>query len=428
MSTGHSHRTPLASTLALVAAGALLPVGVAVAEHVTQPASSTALAAAPAGSGATLDSTGSTGASGVVPGAPGSTGSGSTGSGSTGSASGTDGAQGVWPGAASDGQQWPGSTQQLPGGRAGRGWGQAAMTTEISGTPVASAKGVVLIDTELPGGEGKGTGITLTSDGTILTNYHVVEGSTKITVQDSTSGKSFSATVVGHDATHDIAVLRLEGASGLSTAVLNESTATVGTQVTAIGQGGGQGTLYAAAGTITATDQRITAGDETGSAEALTGLLETSADVVPGYSGGPLVDADGKVVGVDTAASSGGDIDGYAVPIAQAKDIVDQILAGERSETVHVGARGGLGISVASSAQVAGAGVLEVTQGSAADEAGITAGSVITTLDGRTLSSATDLTSALDGAYPGGRVTVGWTDAQGATHTKTFALGTSAAN
>lgn len=395
-------------TAALAVAAALLPVGIAGANHATAPGTATVSATSPLG---------------VVPaqggsdGAPGSASDGTTGQGWGGYSDGSGSTGG------STGQGWGG-----PWG--GRGWGSQSTTARTSGTPVASAKGVVLVDTVLPGGEGAGTGITLTSDGTVLTNYHVVEGATKITVTDSTTGRNYTATVVGHDQTHDIAVLRLTGASGLSTAVVNGATSSVGTAVTAVGQGGGQGVLYAAQGTITATDQEITAGDEAGTSasEKLTGLIETSADVVPGYSGGPLLDAQGRVVGIDTAASSGGDITGYAVPIDQAMSIATTIQAGQRTDTVHIGPRAALGIAVSSQATaVAGAPVLDVTSGSAAASAGITAGSVITGIDGTTVAATTDLTEALATDYPGTHVTVTWTDPQGVSHRKELTLGTSQA-
>ena len=323
------------------------------------------------------------------------------------------------------------------------------------GTAVTGGRaGVVLIDTKISGGTGAGTGMVLTSDGTILTNYHVVEGSTTVTVTDSVSGQQWAGTVVGHDATHDIAVVRVE-ATGL-TAITPASGATpVGTAVTAIGQGGGQGVLYAASGQVTATGQSITAQGE-GSAERLTGLLETDANIVPGYSGGPLFNAAGEVVGIDTAASSGGAIDGYAVPIAQAVTIAEQIMAGHRSATVHIGAKATLGVYISSGASQgrasrvpgrggassgggvasgnggvvasAGAAVVDVVAGGGAAGAGVTAGSLITGLDGKTVNSGAALTQLLDRCYPGGSATIAWTDASGTPHTATITLGTSTTN
>lgn len=316
---------------------------------------------------------------------------------------------------------------------------RAADGSTISGTEVASMKGVVMVDTVLPDGRGAGTGMILTAGGEVLTNYHVVEGSTSITVTDTTTGRTYPATVVGHDAAHDVAVLRLSGASGLSTVTVDRSPAQVGQSVVAVGQGGGQGAIYQVTGSVTALDQTITAQDETSvdSGEQLTGLIRTTADVVPGYSGGPLLDTSGRVIGIDTAATSGGDIDGYAVPISQALAIADQITAGVRSDDVHVGARAALGVQVidvtaggyggsrGATGMPSGAAVADVVAGGAAAAAGITAGSTITAVDGDTVTSGTDLSEDLSDEYPGTRVTVTWTDPSGTTRSTSVTLGTS---
>ena len=139
-------------------------------------------------------------------------------------------------------------------------------------------------------GEAAGTGIVLTSTGEVLTNNHVVEGATSIKVTDIGNGKTYTATVVGYDATSDVAVIKLQAASGLHTAALgSSSTVSVGESVVAIGNAGGVGgTPSAAAGTVTALGQSITASDgSSGSSEQLANLVETDADIQPGDSGGP---------------------------------------------------------------------------------------------------------------------------------------------
>ncbi len=223
----------------------------------------------------------------------------------------------------------------------------------------------------------KGTGIVLTSNGEILTNNHVINGATSISVTDIGNGKTYKATVVGYDESHDIAVLQLSGASGLTIASTgNSSTVAVGDSVVALGNAGGTGgTPAVAAGAITALNQSITASDESsGSSEQLTGLLETNADIQAGDSGGPLVNEHGQVIGIDTAASSGYQFggggfsggggfggsgssgssgtgsatQGYAIPINTALDIAKQIEAGQASATVHIGATAFLGLEIAS--------------------------------------------------------------------------------
>ena len=153
---------------------------------------------------------------------------------------------------------------------------------------------------------GAGTGIVLTSDGEVLTNNHVIDGATKISVTDLGNGQTYPAAVVGYDSTHDIAVLQLQGASGLRTATLSKSAPTVGEEVVAIGNVGGRGgTPTTAGGSITGLNQSITASDSLdGTNEQLTGLIETNADVQEGDSGGSLVNSAGQVIGMDTAASS----------------------------------------------------------------------------------------------------------------------------
>ncbi|HET9117522.1 MAG TPA: trypsin-like peptidase domain-containing protein, partial [Pseudonocardiaceae bacterium] len=155
---------------------------------------------------------------------------------------------------------------------------------------------VVDINTQLGDGNGRGagTGIVLTPSGEVLTNNHVINGATTITATDVGNGQTYPATVVGYDRSHDIAVLQLQGASGLQTASIGDSsTVAVGDQIAAIGNAGGRGgTPSAAAGTVSALDQMITVSDEfTGDSEQLAGLIQVAADVQPGDSGGPLVNA-----------------------------------------------------------------------------------------------------------------------------------------
>ena len=147
----------------------------------------------------------------------------------------------------------------------------------------------------------------LSSNGEVLTNNHVIEGATSTKVTDIGNGQTYTATVVGYDATQDVAVLQVQAASGLTTASLgNSSTVQTGNSVTALGNAEGKGgTPSVAIGAVTALNQSITASDElSGASEQLTGLIETDAPIQPGDSGGPLVNVYGQVIGMDTAASS----------------------------------------------------------------------------------------------------------------------------
>lgn len=360
-----------------------------------------------------------------------------------GSASGSNSLAAPNGGSGSSSSQTPHSPQTGTDGEA---------TQSISGTSTtataAQQKGVVLVDTVMPNGEGAGTGMVLRSDGTVLTNYHVVEGSTQIRVSVP-GGQNYTASVVGHDASHDVAVLKLNGASGLATVDLDTDGVKLSEQVLAVGQGNGQGVLYAAKGIVTATDQSITANDSTAldPSEELTGLIQTNAPIVGGYSGGPLFDANGKVVGIDTAAAAnnslaayaagahGTQAEGYAIPITQAKSIADTILAGKKNATNHIGGKAALGIAVTPTssssrgdgfdgAQSTSSGVVvqQVTAGSAAANAGLSAGDTVTSVAGTTLSDTSDLSNAMDRQYPGNSVKVTWTDSTGANHTATVTL------
>ncbi len=287
-----------------------------------------------------------------------------------------------------------------------------------------------------------GTGQVLTSSGEVLTNNHVIDGATSITATDIGNGKTYTASVVGYDRTGDLAVIQLHGASGLSTVSIGDSSkVTVGQSVAAIGNAGGVGgTPSVAAGTVTTLNQAITASDGGGgNAEQLTGLIEVNANVQPGDSGGPLVNTAGNVVGIDTAASAtsfssaGGD--GYAIPINEAITIAKQIESGKSSSVVHIGPTAFLGVEISASSgsgtfgnglgqgtTVSGATVAGVASGSPAAKAGLAAGDVITSAGGKTVSSPTDLSSAIASHSPGDSIQVQWTDAQGQSHSAQVTL------
>ena len=346
-----------------------------------------------------------------------------------------------------------------PSGRGSGGWGGAgsgsagnpgtqSSTTAVDSDPATTAEsgGVALVDTVLPDGEAAGTGIVLTSDGEVLTNYHVVEGSTQVRVTIASTGKAYTAKVVGADQTADVALLQLQDASGLTVARIDDDTLAVGDDVTAVGNAGGTGTLTAADGEVTDLSASITTQSEDAVAgERLARLVETSADVVPGDSGGPLLDAEGEVVGIDTAASSGQAIDGYAVPVDTALAIVTQIRGGDETAAVRIGPAAFLGVEVAPSAVSdsaygygrsssaagttgSGATVAGVVDGDAADDAGIAAGDTITRVGSTTVTDASGLTKALSTMQPGDKVTVTWTTADGEQQSAAVTLDSSPVN
>jgi S1-C subfamily serine protease len=303
-------------------------------------------------------------------------------------------------------------------------------------------------------GEAAGTGMVLTSTGEVLTNNHVIDGATSIKVTDVGNGRTYTAKVVGYNKTSDVAVLQLQNASGLQTVSLSSSGVQSGDKVVALGNAGGKGgTPSVATGTVTGTGKTITASDESaGDAEQLSGLVETNAGIQPGDSGGPLVNTQGQVVGMDTAASTGISTTGFgsqsqqtatqafAIPISQASSIASQIEAGNASSTVHIGTTAFLGVEVSSSASgtggyggyygngsgsttSSGATVAGVVSGSAAAQAGLAQGDVITSVAGHTVTSSTDVSSALAQHHPGDKVSISWTDQSGQSHTATVTLG-----
>ncbi|MEU4452490.1 trypsin-like peptidase domain-containing protein [Nocardioides sp. NPDC023903] len=303
---------------------------------------------------------------------------------------------------------------------------QSLGTSTVDSEPATEAEstGVVLINTAVGygSGQGAGTGLTITGDGIVVTNHHVVEGATSITVTDPSTGETYAATVLGYDDVHDVAVLQLEDASGLSTVATDRDAAAQGEEVTAVGNAEGQGSLSAAGGTVTDPSTAITVNNEDGTASDLSDLIQTDADVVSGDSGGALLDQDGEVIGMNVAATSGSaEISGYAIPIDTVLDIAAQILAGEESGDVEIGgSAAALGVQVDTTRSTLVVGVVE---DGAAEAGGITEGSTITSVGGTAVASIDDITSVLGDHEPGDEISVSWTDAAGEAHTVTVTLG-----
>ena len=306
--------------------------------------------------------------------------------------------------------------------------------------------GLVDINTTLglQGAAAAGTGQVLTSNGLVLTNNHVIDGATSIRVTDIGNGQTYTAKVVGYDQHKDIAVIQLQGASGLQTVNMgNSASATAGQKVVALGNALGKGgTPSVAVGHITGLNASITASDSSaGTSEHLNGLIHHNAPIQPGDSGGPLVNTAGQVVGINTAASastgfqfqtgsSSGPTQAFAIPINEALAIASQIEAGQSSSTVHIGPTGMLGVLVQSSSDAAASGIQAgsgaviagTVSGAPAAQVGITGGDVITSAGGQRVSSPEALQAAMEQHHPGDRVTIGWTDQAGQAHTATLTL------
>ncbi|MEO5899075.1 MAG: trypsin-like peptidase domain-containing protein, partial [Ilumatobacteraceae bacterium] len=178
-------------------------------------------------------------------------------------------------------------------------------------------------------GESAGTGIVYDTNGYIVTNAHVVDGATSVSVTLAGETTARDATVVSVDADHDIAVLKVSDTTGLKPVTLATGTAAVGDQVIAVGNALAlEGGMTVTQGIVSAVNRSI----ETEESSQLTGLIQTDAPISSGNSGGPLVNASGQVVGINTAvASSSSSVNaaniGFAIPAAQIKTLVDAAVA-----------------------------------------------------------------------------------------------------
>lgn len=287
---------------------------------------------------------------------------------------------------------------------------------------------VVSIAVRGAGGGGEGSGVILTSDGTILTNNHVAEGGADggtVTVTFS-DGKTAEATILGRDAGSDLAVIKAKNVSGLTAATLGDDRLLhVGDTVLAIGSPLGlEGSV--SAGIVSALHRPVPIGNAaSGGPGSLGNAIQTDAPINPGNSGGALVDMNGRVIGINTAIAtlgaggrgqSGSIGVGFAIPITSAKTIADQLVRGEKP------AQAVLGVSVGD-APSGGALVGPVTPGGAAEKSGVKSGDIITSVGESRISDAASLTAAIRSRRPGESVTLTYTRS-GTTNTTTATLGT----
>ena len=299
-----------------------------------------------------------------------------------------------------------------------------AAPADLSSAVAMVEPAVVRIDTVInyQHAIGAGTGVIIDPSGTILTNFHVVQGADTITA--TALGLPYPVDLVGYDRGRDIAVLQLRGTGGgLPAALLGDSsTLAVGDPVVALGNAHGSGSpLTNEAGTVVGFGRTISAKDElTGSSEQVSGLIEVAAPVRAGDSGGPLVNGAGQVVGITTAATvnfrmePGGE--GFAIPINDALPVANQIRSRTPSDTVHIGPPTLIGVGVSSTDQdknLPGVLLREVLRGGPAQLAGLQDGDVLLSINGAQLNSATALTDVLDRHYPGDVVDLVWIDRGG---------------
>jgi S1-C subfamily serine protease len=263
---------------------------------------------------------------------------------------------------------------------------------------------------------GAGTGMIITADGEVLTNDHVVAGATEIKVTLEGEREARDATVLGTDPSNDVALIKIKDASGLPTVLLGESKALrVGDDVVAIGN------ALALPGGPTVTEGIVSALDREieGDNGTLANLIQTDAAINPGNSGGPLVDADGEVIGINTAViqSTGEALAqniGFALSIDTIKPLLDDLRAGRSlakpDQTAFLGVESQtLTPDIADQFDFdieSGAIIASVTPGSPAEQAGLRRGDVVIRFADEEIDSAADLINAVRAQKPGDKVEI----------------------
>ena len=315
-----------------------------------------------------------------------------------------------------------GGTLLLTGGDA-----PAALTQQnpVTGTQVSAGNGnvqfaaekvspsTVDIGVRSAGGSAEGTGVVLTADGFVLTNNHVVSSDGQITVTLS-DGRKTSARVVGTSPSYDLAVIKLDGVSGLTPAELGKSGALkVGQPVVAIGSSLRlEGTVTS--GFVSALDRTVEDSGDNGEAVVYNGL-QTDASINPGNSGGPLVNLDGQVIGINSSirpgngsqnAGSGSIGLGFAIPVDTAARVANEIMAKGVAMKPQLGVLGTDGPN-------GGATVSQVVPGGAAEAAGIKQGETVLKVDDKAVTAFTDLMAQIGAHAPGSQVTLTVGDGQG---------------
>jgi S1-C subfamily serine protease len=283
-------------------------------------------------------------------------------------------------------------------------------------------------------GKGVGTGFIVRQDGIIVTNCHVVEGRSKITVSTSAqTPKQYDARVIGGDCQHDLAVLKID-ATGLPTVPLGDSGALVlGQRVIAIGYALAlEGGPTVTAGIVSSLDRTITVQDPScrvckNGARVYSNVIQTDAAINHGNSGGPLLNMAGQVVGINSAGSDTAENIGFAIAIDSAKDTIQQAVANPLAPAAYLGISSQsvtpalavqLGLPVQS-----GAYVIATTTGGPAQRAGIKNGDVIVAVDGKAVTTADDVGTILAGLRPGLSISVDLVSSSGARRSVNVTLG-----
>ncbi len=301
-----------------------------------------------------------------------------------------------------------------------------ATAPDWSAVAKAASPSVVSIDVSTQQGSGAGSGVILDTNGHVLTNNHVVgdatgTGAIQVTLAD---GRTYDATIVGTDPSTDLAVIKLtSGPQDLTPITLGDSTALkVGDPVMAVGNPLGlSGTVTT--GIVSALNRPVTTGEASQSpsgqsaADAVvTNAIQTSAAINPGNSGGALVDAEGKLVGINSSIASLGQSQsgsqsgnigiGFAIPVKEAKSIADQLIKTGKAEHAFLGVSAKDAVVKDGSAQRAGAQVASVNSGTPAAAAGIRTGDVVISVNGQPVDSSTALVAQIREMTAGDKATL----------------------
>jgi putative serine protease PepD len=247
--------------------------------------------------------------------------------------------------------------------------------------------------------QAEGSGFVYDDQGDIITNAHVVDGQTSIKVRFQ-DGEVVKATLVGKDESTDIAVIKVDvPASQLHPlSIGTSSTVQVGQTVAAIGSPFGLPETMTA-GIVSAVDRTITAPNN----YSISGAIQTDAAINHGNSGGPLLDASGDVIGVNAQIESNSNDNagvGFAIPIDSVKSVATTIVSGGKVQHAY------LGVQIGDTPDDTGAQVSRVVSGSPADKAGLQAGDIVTAIDGKSISTADDLTALVATYKPGDKATL----------------------
>ena len=289
----------------------------------------------------------------------------------------------------------------------------AAASGSIAAAAAKATPSTVDISVNLGRGTGEGSGVILTADGNVLTNNHVVAGAQGPITVTLADGSEHQATVVGTSPSYDLAVIKIQGVSGLTPATLGKSAdLQVGQQVVAIGSPQGlTGTVTN--GIVSAFNRTVAVQGEDGSTVVYNGM-QTDAPINPGNSGGPLVNLDGQVVGINSAiatASStqgqGGSIGlGFAIPIDQATRVAQEVMQNGTATKPVLGVTGSVQQTGGSATGGSGAQIGGVQAGSPAQQAGLAAGDVVTKVGDAKVENFADLIARIGSYAPGQQVTL----------------------